>query len=122
MTDFGYPYRVDSTGRTAGAGEEAHVRELIEQLLFTEPGERVNRPDFGGGLRRLLFAGNSPELASATEYLVQGALQRVLGDRVQVDAVRVANAEERLQITVEYRVLRTQERRVEQFVQSVVQP
>jgi hypothetical protein len=122
MTEFGYPFRIDSTGRTASAGEDGHVRQLIEQLLFTEPGERVNRPDFGGGLSRLLFSGNSPELASATEYLVQGALQRVLGDRVQVEGVRVANAEERLEITIEYRVLRTQERRVERFVQSVVQP
>ena len=122
MTHFGYPFRVDGTGRTASASEDAHVRELIEQLLFTEPGERVNRPDFGGGLRRLVFAGNSPEVASATEYLVQGALQRVLGDRVQVEGVHVVNAEERLEITIEYRVLRTQERRVEQFVQSVAQP
>ena len=122
MSNFGYPFRIDSTGRTADASDEAHVRQLIEQLLFTEPGERVNRPDFGGGLRRLVFAGNSPEIASATEYLVQGALQRFLGDRIQVEAVQVTNVEERLEITVQYRLLRTQERRVDQFVQSAVQP
>ena len=95
---------------------------MIEQLLFTEPGERVNRPDFGGGLRRLVFAGNSPELASATEYLVQSALQRYLGDRVQIEAVQVLSVEERLEITVQYRLLRSQERRVEQFIQTAVQP
>jgi len=120
-TQFGFPLRLDSSGRTAGAGEEAHVRQLIEQLLFTEPGERVNRPDFGGGLRRLVFSGNSPEVASATEYLIQGALQRFLGDRVQVEAVQVRSEEARLEITVQYRVLRTQERRVEQFSTPAVQ-
>jgi hypothetical protein len=118
MTNFGFPYRIDSAGRTADATEEAHVRELVEQLLFTDPGERVNRPDFGAGLRQLLFAGNSPELASATEYMVQGALQRWLGDRVHVEAVQVKSVEDRLEITVQYRLLRTQERRVEQFVQG----
>lgn len=122
MTEFGFPLRVDSSGRTASAGEEAHVRQLIEQLLFTEPGERVNRPDFGAGLRRLVFSANSPEVASATEYLVQGALQRFLGERVQVEAVQVRSEDARLEITVQYRLLRTQERRVEQFASPLGQP
>lgn len=119
MTEFGYPYRIDSAGRTASATEALHVRQLVEQLLFTEPGERVNQPDLGGGLRRLLFAANSPEVASATEYLVQGALQRFLGDRVQIESVQVNSVDERLEITIQYRLLRTQERRVEQFVQAL---
>jgi hypothetical protein len=119
MSHFGFPFHVDATGRTASAAEDLHVRQLIEQLLFTEPGERVNRPDFGSGLRRLVFAGNSPEIASATEHLVQGALQRLLSDRVQVGAVQVRNVEERLEITVEYSLLRSAERRVVQFVQSL---
>ncbi len=114
-TQFAFPLTIDGSGRSANPREEAHVRQLIEQLLFTEPGERVNRPDFGGGLRQLLFAGNSPELASATEYLVHGALKRTLANRIQVDAVRIQSAEERLEITIQYRLLRTQERRVEQF-------
>ena len=122
MTQVGFPLRADTSGRTAGAGEDAHVRQLIEQLLFTEPGERVNRPDFGGGLRRLVFSANSPEVASATEYLVQGALQRFLGDRLQVESVQVRSDEARLEITVQYRLLRTQERRVEQFASPLVQP
>ncbi|MDH4273645.1 MAG: GPW/gp25 family protein [Gammaproteobacteria bacterium] len=119
MTEFGFPFRIDSAGRTADAAEDAHVRQLVEQLLFTEPGERVNRPDFGGGLRRLLFAANSPEVASATEYLVQGALQRFLGDRIQIEAVKVKNIQEKLEVTVQYRLLRTQERRVERFSQAI---
>ena len=74
------------------ADDDRHIRDLIEQLLFTNPGERVNRPEFGSGLGQLIFAPNSPELATAVQFLVQGALQQWLGDliaveRVQVDAV-----------------------------------
>lgn len=122
MIEIGYPFQIDRTGRTTTVSEEAHVRQLIEQLLFTEPGERVNRPDFGAGLRRLLFAGNSHELVNATEYLVQGALQRFLGDRLQVESVQVGNLEERLEVTVVYSILRTQERYVERFVEPGAEP
>ena len=64
-----------------------HIRDLIEQVLFTAPGERVNRPNFGSGLLQLVFAPNSDELAAATQFLVQGALQQWLGDLIQVEGV-----------------------------------
>ena len=51
--------------------DEDHVRDLIEQVLFTTPGERVNRPTFGSGLLQLVFAPNSDALAAATEMTVQ---------------------------------------------------
>ena len=117
-----YPFHFDGRGRTATTSDADHVRDMIELLLLSSPGERVNRPDFGGGLRRLVFSANSPEVASATEYLVQGALQRFLGDRLQVESVQVRSDEARLEITVQYRLLRTQERRVEQFASPLVQP
>ena len=68
-----YPYQFDDRGRTAEADDPAYIRELIEQVLFTAPGERVMRPDFGSGLMQLLFAPNSAELAATTQFLVQGA-------------------------------------------------
>ena len=74
-----FPFAFDSRGRTGDATEEEHIRQLIEQLLFTSPGERVNRPTFGSGLLQLLFAPNSPELGAATQMLVQSALQQWLG-------------------------------------------
>ena len=110
-----FPFHLDHRGRTARADPEEHVRELIEQLLFTAPGERVNRPDFGTGLRELVFAPNSPELASATQLLVQGALQQWLGERIQVDAVEVESEDATLRVAVRYTVRRDRQQRVARF-------
>jgi phage baseplate assembly protein W len=106
-----FPLQLDGRGRTAGAGEDDHVRDLVEQVLFTSPGERVNRPDFGTGLLQLVFAGASEELASATQFLVQGGLQQWLGERIHVDSVSARSDEGLLEVTVAYVVRRTGERR-----------
>jgi uncharacterized protein len=112
VTQVDFPYAIDRRGRTAAAGsEDEHVRDLVEQVLFTAPGERVNRPDFGSGLLQLVFAPNSDELASATQFLVRGALQQWLGDLIQVDDVEVESEDSSLRVTVVYTVRRTQERR-----------
>lgn len=114
-----YPFHIDGRGRTAEATKDEHIRQMIEQVLFTAPGERVNRPTFGTGLQQLVFAPNSPELAAATEFLVQGALQQWLGDLIQVVAVRVQSRESTLTVLVKYRVQRTQEEQVAQFTREV---
>ncbi len=98
-----YPFHVDGRGRTAQSGDDAYVRDLIEQVLFTSPGERVNLPAFGSGAMQLAFAPNSPELGTATQFLIQGALQQWLGDVIQVDAVVVESDDATLRITVQYR-------------------
>jgi phage baseplate assembly protein W len=84
-------------------------------VLFTAPGERVNRPDFGSGLMQLVFAPNSSELATATQFLVQGSLQQWLGDLIEVNEVRVESDDSKLLVTVEYTVRRTQQRQTAQF-------
>ncbi len=114
-----YPFQIDGRGRTAGASDEDHIRQMIEQVLFTAPGERVNRPDFGTGVMQLIFAPNSPELAAATEFTIQGALQQWLGDVIQVEAVNVESQESTLGITVQYVIRRNQQRAVAQFSQEV---
>lgn len=119
MTQFGYPYRIDGRGRTAGTTDYDHVRELIEQLLFTAPGERVNRPDLGTGLMQLIFAPNSVELAAATQYLVSGALQQYLGHLIQVEDVDVSVEASVLRVTIRYVLRRTDERSVAQFSREV---
>ena len=113
--NLAFPYHFDPRGRTAEADEERHIRDLIEQLLFTAPGERVNRPTFGSGLLQLVFGPNSPELAAATQFQVQGALQQWLGDLIQVQGVEVESEETTLRVTVRYTIRRTQQQRVEQF-------
>ncbi len=113
-----FPIHFDGRGRTAEVETDAHLRELIEQVLFTAPGERVNRPQFGCGLSRLIFAPNSDELAAATQFLVQGALNQWLGELIQVDDVRVENQDAELRVIVQYTVRRTQQQQVARFAQG----
>lgn len=98
-----HPFHFDHLGRTATTDLADHVRDMIEQLLFTSPGERVNRPDFGCGLLQLVFEPASEALAATTQMTVQGALQRWLGDRVHVDRVSLETNEGTLRVTVVYR-------------------
>ncbi|HUJ42097.1 MAG TPA: GPW/gp25 family protein [Opitutaceae bacterium] len=108
MSQIDYPFSFDNRGRTAGTTDDDHIRDMIEQVLFTAPGERVNRPTFGSGLLQLVFAPTSPELAAATQFLVQGALQQWLGDLIVVNSVQVTSVDSTLQVTVSYLVRRTQ--------------
>jgi phage baseplate assembly protein W len=105
-----FPFHLDARGRIAETTEDLHIQQMIEQLLFTSPGERVNRPTFGCGLIRLVFAPASEELATATRFLVQGELQQWLGQVIQVETVDIVPQEDRLQVTIQYVVRRNQRR------------
>ena len=113
---FDHPFRLDGRGRVATTESDDHVRDMIFQVLFTNPGERVNRPDFGCGLLQLVFEPNSDALATATQFLVHGSLQRWLADVIQVDRVEISNDDERLSVDVAYTRLDTGQRRQEVFV------
>ncbi len=115
-----YPFHFDGRGRVATTDDDDHIRDMIEQLLFTNPGERVNRPDFGSGLLQLVFAPNSPELAAALQFTVQAALQRWLGDLIELQALEVTSEESTLRVLVQYIVRRSGERRSETFERSAV--
>ncbi|MBL8307897.1 MAG: GPW/gp25 family protein [Rubrivivax sp.] len=106
MPHLDHPWHIDATGRTAQTDEAGHLRDLIEQVLFTAPGERVMRPDFGSGLLGLVFEPNSSTLAATTQVLVQGALQQHLGHLIALRAVNVEPVDARLEVTVQYVVLR----------------
>lgn len=97
-----YPLHFNGRGRAATTDIDDHVRDMIYQVLFTNPGERVNRPDFGCGLLQLVFMPNSDVLATATQFLVQGSLQRWLADVIQVEQVKVTNDESTLVVDVTY--------------------
>lgn len=81
---------------------------MIEQVLFTTPGERLNRPSFGCGLKQLLFQPNSTELATTTQFLVQGALQQWMGELIEIQEIKVEPFDATLQISIQYIVKRTQ--------------
>ena len=119
MMQIDYPFHIDGRGRSADTDQDDHIRDLVEQVLFTTPGERVNRPAFGSGLMQLVFAPNSDELATATQFMVQGALQQYLSDLIQVLSVKVESESATLQVTVEYIVLRNQQKQVARFSREV---
>lgn len=110
-----YPYHFDTRGRTAATDYEDHIRDMIEQVLFTSPGERVNHPAFGCGLLQLVFAPNSDALAAATQLTIQAALQEWMGSLIQVEGVEVNARDAALEVLVQYVILRTQRRQVSQF-------
>ena len=113
-----FPYHVDGRRRTAEAAAEDHIRGLIEQVLFTSPGERVNRPTFGSGLLQLVFAPGGDVLASATRTIVQAALQQWLAPLIEVRDVDVEAVDSTLTVVVQYVVRRTQEPQVGRFTRS----
>jgi len=103
-----YPTHFDGQGRTATTDDDDHVRDMIEQLLFTNPGERVNRPEFGTGLQQMVFAPNNAEVAAALEFTVQAALGRWLGDVIDVRTLQVTSEEGTLRVELQYVVRRSQ--------------
>lgn len=111
-----FSYQFDNDGRTAATDYDSHIRDLIEQVLFTSAGERVNRPDFGSGLMQLVFQPLSSELVLTTQYLVQSALNQWLGDLIEVNEVDVSRDDSVLQVTVSYTVLKSRQHQTEQFI------
>ncbi len=114
-----YPFQFDGSGRTAMTGEADHVRNLIEQVLFTAPGERVNRPTFGSGLMQLVFAPNSDALTAATQVSVHAALQQWLGDILMVESVEVRREDAALHVSVRYVLRQTQQQSMVELVKTL---
>jgi|SRR6185437_1723606 phage baseplate assembly protein W len=113
-----FPFHFDQQGRTASTDDTDHIRDMIEELLFTSPGERVNRPDFGSGLLQMVFAPNSPEVAAALQFTTQAALQRYLGDLIDLQSLEVVSQDSSLSVTVKYMVKLTGDSHTENFVRS----
>ena len=105
MAQLDFPYAIDGTGRSAQTSAADHVRDLIEQVLFTAPGERVMRPTFGSGLMALVFEPNSVQLAATTQFLAQASLQQHLSHLIAVQAVTVEPIDAALVVSVAYTLL-----------------
>ncbi len=105
-----FPWSVDGRGRTTATDHDGHVRDLIQQVLFTSPGERVMRPDFGSGVLAMVFEPGGPEVAATAQFLVQASLERELSDVIAVHGVEVEAGrpgDAALLVTVAYVVHRT---------------
>ncbi len=121
--DLSFPYQIDGRGRSREARRDEendeYIKGLIELVLFTAPGERLMRPDFGSGLQQLLFAGNSPELAATTQMLVQGALQQWLGSLIVIESVAIEAIDSALHVEVIYIVRRSQSQQRANFTRGM---
>ena len=122
MINIDFPFHMARDGRTALTGDADHIRDMIEQLLFTSRGERVNRPDFGSGLLQLVFTPNSPELATAIQFSLQADIQRWLGDLIELQALEVVSIDSRLEISISYLVRLTAERQTATFTAGEAVP
>ena len=114
-----FAFHFDSRGRTASTTDEDHIVDMMEQLIFTAPNERVNRPDFGTGLLQLIFAPNSPELAATVRFTVQAALQAWLGDVIDVQEPNVQAADSTLSVEITYVIRRTNEQKTVTLTRNV---
>lgn len=114
--DLRFPFGFAASGTAQATDQDRHIRDLIEQVLLTAPGERVNRPTFGTGSGQLVFQPNSDMLAIAQQKMIQASLQQWLSDLLAVNAVTVENQDAQLIITVKYTVIRTQRTQAAQFV------
>jgi phage baseplate assembly protein W len=114
-TNVNFPYQFDGRGRTKDPLQE-YIRQLVEQVLFTSPGERVNLPDFGSGLLQLTFSPNSVEMAAATQFTVQAALQKWLSNYIKVQSVVASADEAKLTVTVTYSLLNADVTQVQTFL------
>jgi phage baseplate assembly protein W len=118
--NYSYPFRIDEKGKTATQEKyNIHISELVEQLLFTIQGERVNRSSFGTNINQLLFSGNSNELASTVQLLLQGALQHWLADLIKIESIKTESRDTMINISVEYTILRNQEKIIQTIKRSI---
>lgn len=110
-----FPFILDGRGLLGETDERSHITQMIEQVLFTNPGERVNRPEFGCGLLRAVFDPGSEEDLIAWQFLVQQSLQRWLGDRIEFHSVLLQLEGTKLYVQIEYGELFSQEARTAVF-------
>src|SRR3954454_15137096 len=108
-----YPFAIDKGLGTLAEEPDysQHVEQMIKQILFTNPGERINRPDFGCGIRRMVFAPNSDVTANVTQVMIHQALEKWMGNLIEVADVKTNANNETLEIKIVYILKARQERR-----------
>jgi len=119
MTYLKSSLQFNNQGKTATTGYSQHIRNLIEHLLFTNPGERVNRPTFGSGLLQMVFQSNDSEVAATAQFLVQSALNQWLGNLIEVNNVEIRNTDATLEVMVSYTIIRNKEQQTVNFSQTI---
>lgn len=116
---FNFPFKIDENGRSAVVEEEQHIKNLIEQTLFTFPGERVNRPNFGSGLNQIIFEPNNDILATTIDTLIHSSLNLWLDHLIIVESVNVKNKDSTLEVKVRYMIRKNQMTNVATFRRQI---
>ena len=119
MMHIDFPYQFDQLGRTGQCNKNKHIRDMIELVLFTSPGERLNRPDFGCGLLQLVFAPNNDITASTIQLTIQSSLNKWLGSLIDINNVSIQKEEEKLIIVVDYTVKKSKQGNTAIFTRAV---
>ena len=111
-----FPFRVGRDGRAAQISTlEEHVRDELVQLLLTNPAERLFLPDFGGGVRRLVFESADDATAGLAKAVITQSVTRYLGHRVTLEELTVVAVGETIEIDLKYRIAGTEDTRVLRF-------
>jgi uncharacterized protein len=110
-----FPFNYNIYGHVEDAGIDKHIRDMMEQILFTIPGERVNRPDFGCGVQNMVFGSTLPEVMSVKQTGIQSQLQRYLGHLIKLQEVKVTTEESRVDILIRYIVYADQSEHTKVF-------
>ena len=116
---FNFPFKIDDNGRSSVTNEERHIKNLIEQILFTSPGERVNRPNFGSALNQIIFEPNSDIFGISIDTLIQSSLNLWLDHLIIVESVNVENKDSTLEVTVKYKISKNQRTNVTTFRREI---
>ncbi len=115
QTYVAFPLAVGADGHTGTVDLDRHISQLVGELLFTDPGERVNRPTLGCGVLELVFDSLNDELLAATQFVIQGRLQEWLNNLIKVDAVQITSSGSEVTVVVGYQVLATGLQRTEVY-------
>lgn len=112
ITAIQFPFAIDRDLHTWKEEKSfpQHVRQMMLQVLFTAPGERINRPDFGCGLRRMVFAPNSDATANLMQVMIIQALDKWMGDLIMVHQVTVKAIDETMQVGIVYLLKASQQK------------
>ena len=111
-----FPFQIGVDGRTANVSSmEEHVRDELMQLILTNLGERVNIPEFGGGVRRLIFENITDTTAAMTKAQLTRAISRWLGHRITLEELVVNTDNEKIEIEIKYRIAGTEDSRIIRF-------
>jgi phage baseplate assembly protein W len=111
-----FPFRIGTNGRAVQVATlEDHVRDELVQLILTNPAERLFLPEFGGGVRRLVFENIDDTTGAMVKAVLTRSISRWIGNRVTLEDLAVVVENETIAVDLKYRIAGTEDTRVLKF-------